>query len=181
MSINLLPWRQQKRKQKYKKLLYRMAIYTVFLIFFSLVIKLFFYFALQKTHSKIALLNHQIRAIHLQDPQHNNELLLKKLLYFDAQKKPVRQQNNAIENVLFHTANVIPNSIILDQLSIETKKISLTGKSDQLPDIHHYVDALQAEKIGNSTQLVDIQTDEKNHSSMRFTIEIPREAQQHEK
>ncbi|GEM_PF-4859340 len=181
MSINLLPWRQQKYKQKHQKLICRIAIYTVFLIFLSLLIKLFFYIALQQTHSKIVLLKSQIRAIHLQDPQHANKLLLTKLIYFHAQKESVDQQNNVIQNGLFHIANVIPNSIILDQLSINSKKIVLTGKGDQLADIHHFVDALQTEKIGKTVQLTDIQTDEKNHSSMRFTIDISDEAQQHEK
>lgn len=178
MSINLLPWRQLKRSQRHKKLMYRMIIYIVFLFFLSVMIKLFFYVELRQTHSKIDLLNRQIVNISLHDPLHANESLLKKLIYFHAQQKLAQKLNDSIQAVLFHIANVIPSSIILDQLIIDSKKIVLIGNSNQLADIHHYVNALHTEKI-SPVQLTNIQTDEKLHSLMRFTIEISLKEQKH--
>ena len=177
MSINLLPWRKVKRQQKYKKLRYRVIIYIIVLFFLSLIIRALLYIGTQQSDGKIILLNHQISNVTLSDPLHHNETLLKKLIYFHAQQKSTRQQNSAMQNALFHIANIIPNTIMLDQLTINSKKILLTGKSDQLPDIHHYVNALQTEKIGKAVQLTSIQSDEKNHSIMRFSIEIDREQQ----
>ncbi len=179
MSINLLPWREEKRKAQLKKLRNRVTIYSIILFFSSLFIKLFLYIHAQHTHFKILQLNHQISGISLNDPLHKNESLLKKLSYFHAQQKNVKQQNASMQHSLFQIANVIPNTITLDQLIINAKKILLTGKSDQLADIHHYVNALQTATTGKAVQLTNIQSDEKNHSIMRFTIEIDGE-QQHE-
>lgn len=170
MSINLLPWRETRRKESRKKRQYRIAIYVAILFFLSLVIKLFLYVEIRKTHSKITLLNHQISNITLSDPSYENKSLLKKLIFFRAQQKLNMQMNDSIQTVLFHIANVIPNSIILNQLMVDSKKILLMGKSNQLADIHRYVNALQTEKIRNTAQLTDIQTNGKNHSIIRFTI-----------
>lgn len=180
MSINLLPWRETKRKEKYKKLPYRVIIYIVILFFLSLIIKVFLYRDARQTHVEIIQLNHQISTIALNDPLHKNDSFLKKLIYFHAQQRSTKQLNDTIQNALFHIANAIPSTIILNQLMINAKKILLTGKSDQLADIHHYVNALQTEKTGQAVQLTNIQSDEKNHSIMRFTIEIDGE-RQHDK
>ena len=164
MSINLLPWREIKRDKQKQKLLYRFIIYFIILFFLSLMVRLFFYIDIKKTY----------------DPLHKNELLLKKLIYFHAQQKSTKQLNTDVQIILFHIANIIPRSIILDQLAINAKTILLEGKGDQLADIHRYVNALQTKKSG-AVQLTNIQTDEKKNSSMRFTIEISRQGQKHEK
>lgn len=173
MSINLLPWRQITHQKKQKQFLFRFMLYSFLLLFLSVLIKCFFYFDTQKTDKKMIMLNHAIQKITLNNMDNQNKWLLKKLQYFKANSAKSKLQNQDFQHALFVLANVIPNTLILNQLSINGKNIHLEGVGNQLTDIHRYVSALQAEKIGKNASLTNIQSDQNNKNNMQFTIDIP--------
>ena len=172
MSINLLPWRQNKQHQKQKQLMIRLIIYFFILFFISLLLKFIFYWDAQYTQQKISTLQQTIKQITLQNTADVNTALLKKLQYFQSALQKTKQQNQSIEHMLLLIANTLPHSATLHQLVVNKNDITLSGMSDNISDIHHYITLLHAEKIGQTAQLINAQRDDKNPLDMQFTIKI---------
>lgn len=173
MSINLLPWRQNQRYRKQKLFIIRLIIYFFVFFFASLMIPLIFHSEAKQTQQKIIALQKTDKQIILHHSiNRDQEALLKKLRYIQSVVQQTKQHNQSMMHTLLCIANTLPNSAVLHQLIINKQAITLSGIGNQLSDIHHYVTTLQAEKIGQSVQLINVQQDDKNPLLMRFEVKM---------
>jgi hypothetical protein len=167
---NLLLWRKEQHHKQQKKVV---LIGTLFLILIFLSCVILNIYLKNETH-RLSLnskkINDKVAKIILHHP-HQKIALLQKLEQWYPQKKSSIRLNKNAEFLLSIIANNLPNDVTLTTLEIN-HKIKLTGKSDQLPDIHHYASVLKQHLTEKQVQLSEISNDLQNKSEMDFAIVV---------
>ncbi|HLB55959.1 MAG TPA: PilN domain-containing protein [Coxiellaceae bacterium] len=168
-KMNLLPWREKQKQHHQQKILFGAIVFMIALFIIGLIANNF--------------LKHQMRQFNLQSKMNaakngkiivlrtqQHAALLNKLNIVHAQKLTsiYDNKNNAV--LLSDIANDLPNDVTLTSLSMDDKKIKLTGVSNQLSDIHQYANNLKETLPQKQIELSEINNNQQNKSQMNFTI-----------
>lgn len=172
MSINLLPWREHKQRKTKQQAMARVIIYCISLFIFCIITKWILYWDTQHYQQKIKQTEKQIHAIHPQDPLKKKDALLKKLTFFYHQQHNEMQNNRLTEKYLFIIADTIPASTTLSKLSFSANNITLFGTTNQLNDIHIYINKLQKQLAHYIVSQNTIQARNNQQDKLQFSILI---------
>jgi Tfp pilus assembly protein PilN len=172
MSINLLPWREHKQLKQKQKSTARAIICCLSLFILCIITKWILYWDTQHYKQKIKQTEKQIHAIHPQDPLKKKDALLKKLIFFYHQQHNETQNNRLTEKYLFIIADTIPASSTLSKLSFSANNITLFGTTNQLNDIHIYINKLQKQLVHHIVSQSTIQARNNQQDKLQFSILI---------
>lgn len=173
-KMNLLPWREKQKKHHQQKILFGAIIFVIALFIIGISANRFLKNQMQLINLQAknnVVENKKIAVLHAQ--QH--AALLKKLNTMHAQKLLSINENKKDLVLLADIANDLPNDVTLTSLSINNKKIKLTGVSNQLSDIHQYANNLKETLSGMQIELSEIDNNQQNELQMNFTIVVQNE------
>lgn len=169
--MNLLPWRENKKRECKKLIMINAFLIALLIIFIFCGLKLFL---IHETKQLILTEKNNVnneKKIILLHP-HQNIILLKKLISLRKEKLNSMQKNKVTMLWLSVIANTLPNELTLTALVLNANEIILTGISNQLASIHTYADALRVTLKNKKVTLTEIHDDAQNKSLVHFTIQV---------
>ena len=172
MSINLLPWRELKIQLQWRKMVIRWVFYFFSLIMLAVITKHFLEYKTNCEKNKKEVIENQIKLIAIDPDFKKKKLFLRALKKSRSLKIKTLKNNQQFEEVLSAIANQLPNSVILNTILIVKNKMTLSGYSQNITDIHQYYQNLLALKLCKQITLSDIQADSTKISTFKFTIEM---------
>lgn len=171
MSINLLPWRENLTEYAFQKSIYRLMLYAVLIFACNISAKYYLEHHNKITHLEIFSTKQKIKKIIIDRDTKNNKKLLFTLQSLYPKKNSTIKKNQGLENNLLMIANVIPDSITLLSLNMNSKNITLNGTGQALPDIQQYYHGLQ-KTMRDRAVLSDVHNDAAHSAQWLFTIRI---------
>lgn len=120
---------------------------------------------------KTAIIQKDNQLIVLDHP-HQHIALLHKLESIHAKKISAIKSNKITEKLLETIATVLPNTLTLQSLYLNSHNIKILGVSDQLSSIQTYRSALQQYLLWKKISIAEIHNDPQNKLQMDFTLRI---------
>lgn len=170
-NLNLLPWRETKRKKNNVNRNKRFLLYAVIACIILFAINFLLIKKIDHCNNHILFLNKQNNAISVPNIAADSNFL-KKLQVTTAEKLASVKINQTILSLLAAIANNVPNNIILDSLLLDQQNIKLTGSGDHLADMHQFNALLQQNSPWKHSQLSEIHNDTQEKKTMHFTLRI---------
>lgn len=170
-KMNLLPWRERKKQSHKQKIIFFTLLFSILLLFLCIIFKYFLIHETQLVKTDIVKISENNTKIILDHP-YQHRTLLKKLNQIHAKKILSQKSNQLMTTLLADIANDLPDTVTLATLTIDAKKIKLTGISNQLSDIHAYAHNLKQTLPKKQIQLSEINNDQQNKIQMDFTMRI---------
>lgn len=172
MSINLIAWRKRNLQIAFRKNIFRLALFSVACLFFIIFTHFYLLHQIRVIHARKNKIAQMSRKIIITDDDTYHQTLLKQLNLLYPKIKSDRRADLRIESILRSIANDLPNEIVLQSLTLTQKKLTFSGISNNIADIHRYNDALQKNHIGSTILLSNIHADSHATPNLLFTMEI---------
>ncbi|MCX7121396.1 MAG: PilN domain-containing protein [Gammaproteobacteria bacterium] len=168
-AINLLPWREVRRKKNIRARNRRLILYGLISLSVLFVVKFFLIKKTKELNTETHLIQYKNKALLAPDAA-QHAALLKKLQLVNAEKTLAVKNNTGVLSVLSAIANNLPNNVVLDSLTLKKQKIKLSGVSNQLAGIHQFNAKLQQNCPWKNSQLTEIHNDAQKPEMMHFVI-----------
>lgn len=168
-TVNLLPWREQKRKRHQKNIIFLLLFFSVSCLIGILLFNKYLLHATTRIDQKIIAINQAIQKITLSDVSVQNTAIKKIKERYENTIK-TQKINLRLENILAVMTMLLPSTTRLTQFHITAEKIMLSGISNSFSDVAHYRESLQKGLSPKNIGLTDIHTDPANPTFTDFTL-----------
>lgn len=171
MTVNLLPWREKKKRQHIRHITFYCSVSACLVFFISIFMKNLLGYKTAILQKENRALKANIEAI---APNHltQNTLFLIKIKRINSDKAKTTYQNKKMENNLFEIANILPESMLFQSMHMLNNKITIIGTGNKIYDIQNYVKRLQTKIKRGTITLSDVHRNTQSPSQFNFTIRV---------
>lgn len=177
MEVNLLPWREKKKRQQIKTFVYLAVSSILAAVFFIICIKFLYANTNDFEQEQIALLNIAIASVGseitaLQQTNTNNAEVLNTLQYINRLQK----QRTQVATIFNKIPDLIPDGIYLTALEKRGNTVSISGLAESHKLIAVVITSINHSDTFTDPELKDISLNpkegEKNYTTFELSMKL---------